>query len=862
MNFTASSTAKQRFHGLNFWAVASSPIPVWRQYATAIVALAIAVGVRAAMGLAFPDRSPTYLIFLAPVIAVAFLAGTVPALFVTGVGLFLLEWLFTDPEASLEFDSNTWVIAAVFFIEGAAISLVGGRLRRTVAALVSREQALAASEARLLAAQHAARIATYEWDPVTGTAVWSENAEAVMARPPGSFLGTYEDSFRTVVPEDQPLLAEGAERLMRDGENEVEFRVLDEAGGIHWIRGTGTVTRSDAGEPGRVVGVIIDITERKRDSENNQFLADATADFARSLDYHANVADVARIAVQNFCDLAAVVLVNNGVFPGEVVAHAHRDPDRLELVADIEEALSQSPEAPGVLAQAIRSGQPLFLPSITASQLREAAVSERHLQALQAMEVSSLICIPLVARERTLGALIFGQESGRMFDQADFRIAVELGRRAALAIENSLLLEQSFEREGEVSRANEALQMVADAGVALGSTFDLSPSLNALAKLVVPRFADVCSISLQEEGRLRPVALAAANEELKQSLEAFSAGNRPSSQLVKSAAEVIQSDRPIFLREIPPDLLAQLSSNSENLELAKRVEPRSLILMPLSARGQTLGVMTFMRVGTSATFERDDLSLAGQIARRTAIATDNARLYNDARRANDAKDEFLGMMSHELRTPITVIHGGARVLRGRSENLEPETRESILGDIERESDRLARMLENLLALARAELDREVILEPVLLQRLLPRLIESIGAGSDRSLTFTSEPGVPAVAAEPGYIEHIVRNLVGNAIKYSPTDSPIEIVVSHHNGGAAIRVLDRGFGVTDEEATKIFERFYRSDRTSRLAGGAGLGLAVCKRLVETMSGEIWATPREDGGLEVGFSVPAYKEEHAE
>jgi len=862
MNFTASPTAKPRFRDLNFWTVASSPLPVWRQYAMVVLALVITVGIRAALEVVFAERTPTYLIFMAPVIAVSLLAGTVPGLLVTGVGLFLLEWLFTDPKVSLDFDSNTWVIAGVFLVEGAAIALVGGRLRGTVAALLSRERALAASEARLLIAQNAARIATYEWDPATGRSVWSQNAEGVMGRAPGTFLGTYEDSFRTVVPEDRPLLAEAAENLMRDGDNEVEFRVLDDGGGVRWIRGTGTLTRSEAGEPARVVGVIIDVTERKRDSENNQFLADATADFARSLDYRANVSDVSRIAVQNFCDVAAVVLIHDGVLPGEVVSHAHRDPERLQLVADLEQALAQSPESPGLLARAIRSGQPLFLPRVAGSQLRDEAVSEQHLHALQAIDISSVICIPLVAREQTLGALIFGQESGRVFDQADFRIAIELGRRAALAIENSLLLEQSFEREGEVSRANEALQLVADAGVALGSTFELSAALNSLVNLVVPRFADVCSISLQDDGRLRPVALAASNDELKQSLESFYAGNRPSSQLIKSATEVIQSDRPVFLREVPPELLAQLSSTSENLELAKRVEPRSLILMPLSARGQTLGVMTFMRVGTSVAFERDDLSLAGQIARRTAVATDNARLYNDARRANDAKDEFLGMMSHELRTPITVIHGGARVLRGRSENLEPETRESILGDIERESDRLARMLENLLALARAELDREVILEPVLLQSLLPKLIKSVGAGSDRSLTLKSETGVPAVSAEPGYIEHIVRNLVGNAIKYSPTDSPIEVVVSHHNGGAAIRVLDRGFGVTEEEATKIFDRFYRSDRTSRLAGGAGLGLAVCKRLVETMSGEIWATPREDGGLEVGFSIPAYKEEHSE
>jgi signal transduction histidine kinase len=172
------------------------------------------------------------------------------------------------------------------------------------------------------------------------------------------------------------------------------------------------------------------------------------------------------------------------------------------------------------------------------------------------------------------------------------------------------------------------------------------------------------------------------------------------------------------------------------------------------------------------------------------------------------------------------------------------------------------MLENLLALARAELDREVILEPVLLQRLIPRLVSTLEAGTGRSIHLETAADLPAVSAEPGYIEHIVRNLVGNAMKYSPPDAAIDVCLAPHNEGASIQVLDRGFGIAPEETQRIFERFYRSDRTSRLAGGAGLGLAVCKRLVEAMSGEIWASPREGGGLVVGFNLPPYREETAE
>jgi len=138
----------------------------------------------------------------------------------------------------------------------------------------------------------------------------------------------------------------------------------------------------------------------------------------------------------------------------------------------------------------------------------------------------------------------------------------------------------------------------------------------------------------------------------------------------------------------------------------------------------------------------------------------------------------------------------------------------------------------------------------------------VGPGPRTRAHVSIEGDPDAIAAEPGYIEHVLRNLVSNAVKYSPPDAPIEVVLRASTDGAEVALLDRGFGIGAEEAIRIFERFYRSDRTSRLASGAGLGLAVCKRLVEAMAGEVWARPRDGGGLEVGFSLPAYREEGVE
>jgi len=199
-------------------------------------------------------------------------------------------------------------------------------------------------------------------------------------------------------------------------------------------------------------------------------------------------------------------------------------------------------------------------------------------------------------------------------------------------------------------------------------------------------------------------------------------------------------------------------------------------------------------------------------------------------------------------------------LRSRSGELDGETKDAILSDIEGESERLFRMVENLLSLAHLQFGDSFEVEPVHIGRLTEKVITSFSTRRpNRPVSFEVEPGAETFAAQPVYLEQVIRNLLSNADKYSPVGAPIELrVVRIGEGIGELRVFDRGVGINPEEANLIFERFYRSERTSRLAGGSGVGLALCKRLIEAMSGQIWARPRDGGGLEVGFSLPLYEE----
>ena len=226
------------------------------------------------------------------------------------------------------------------------------------------------------------------------------------------------------------------------------------------------------------------------------------------------------------------------------------------------------------------------------------------------------------------------------------------------------------------------------------------------------------------------------------------------------------------------------------------------------------------------------------------------------RRREAIRETFVGVLSHELRTPVTTIFGGAKLLARETSNLDEETRRGIFRDIHDEAERLQRLVEDVVALNRfGEAVGEVGREPVLMQRLLPRVVQSEdGRWPGVNFQMEIESGLPTVSADPTYVEQVVRNLLSNAAKYGGLDSTVVVRADRGDGEVVVRVLDDGPGFPIEERDRLFELFYRSARTATIAGGAGIGLFVCARLVAAMGGRIWAGARPTGGSEFGFALP--------
>jgi len=242
--------------------------------------------------------------------------------------------------------------------------------------------------------------------------------------------------------------------------------------------------------------------------------------------------------------------------------------------------------------------------------------------------------------------------------------------------------------------------------------------------------------------------------------------------------------------------------------------------------------------------------------------TDRARVEDSLRAtaaalrtSNAVKDEFLGLVSHELRTPVTTIFGNARLLRDKGRRLGAADRDSMMTDIADEAERLLGVVENLLLLTKLESGIHPDPEPQVLAHVTRTVITSFQRRHpERVIALTGEPRHLIVEADRPYLDLILENLLSNAVKYSPPEAPIEVVVTSNDGEARVLVLDRGIGLEGTNMEQLFSAFYRSETARSRSSGLGIGLAACRRVIESLGGRVWARAREGGGSEFGFALP--------
>lgn len=310
-----------------------------------------------------------------------------------------------------------------------------------------REAELTASQ--LQTALEAGHMGAWEYTIENGAVRWSPGLEAIHGFPVGSFPGTFEAFRSEIHPADRDRVLEAitaAADQRRD--HHVEYRIVRADGAVRWVEGRGQLYCDQNGQPERLVGVCLDVTDRKaaeemqhRAREQAAFLSEASARLADSLDYEETLRTIARLAVPTVADWCAVDMVDDAGQPRRLAVDV--DPAKIELARTLEARYPEDPQSPYGVYQVLRTGTPTMMTDIPEVLLVESARDPEHLRILREIGLRSYMCVPMNVAGRTLGVLTFVTESERRYSEADLRFAEQLAGRAALGITNARLYEDA-----------------------------------------------------------------------------------------------------------------------------------------------------------------------------------------------------------------------------------------------------------------------------------------------------------------------------------------------------------------------------------------------------------------------------------
>jgi signal transduction histidine kinase len=288
-----------------------------------------------------------------------------------------------------------------------------------------------------------------------------------------------------------------------------------------------------------------------------------------------------------------------------------------------------------------------------------------------------------------------------------------------------------------------------------------------------------------------------------------------------------------------------------------------LVCFPLRTAETILGALVLERRAPSPGFTEEEVGLLRGVADLVALSIENRRLANDdlagqtLSEANRLKAELISTLAHEMRTPLTSIKGYSTALLLEEASFDPETQQEFLRIIDEECDILQDLIRDLLE--SSVIDAGLLrleLQPV----ALPHMVESVVAdivrrSADHQLVVDFPPSFPIVDADPERIAQVLRNLLDNAVKYSPSGRLVLIRGQVGEGEVVLSVADQGVGIAPEDLNRLFEKFFRVESgLGRHVVGSGLGLPISRTIVESHGGRIWAESKVGEGSTLYFTLP--------
>ncbi len=407
-------------------------------------------------------------------------------------------------------------------------------------------------------------------------------------------------------------------------------------------------------------------------------------------------------------------------------------------------------------------------------------------------------------------------------------------------------------------RVDEEHRFLARAGEVLSSSLDYERTLASVAQLAVQSLADCCVVNLTEGEQVRRLEVAhrlAEQRELAEALRNF----RIDMRQPFLAREVLVRREPLLIPHVTSEVLESMAQGEEHLGLLRRLDPRSLLAVPLLSGERLLGALVFISTNGGRIYSPVDLEFSQGLARLASLAVANARLYWAAQQATKARDEVLGIVAHDLRSPLNSISLWLQVVERQiqKQGVEFQARSSeAMGAMSSACRRMSRLIQDLLDVTRLEAGQLPLnTNPQTPASLVREAVEAARAQAEAArlqVHLELPDSLPPVLADRDRLLQVFSNLLGNALKFTPPGGDLWVGAGLEGEQVRFHVRDTGPGLPPESLAHLFDRFWQASRTDNR--GVGLGLSIVKGIVEAHGGRLRVESEPGRGSTFSFTIP--------